>query len=104
MSPTWPRRAAVLSSMSATLRLVAVFTVAASERMPTALGLRVYSFYGMQSRAAFLATAMRWTFLARIATVFLQRLGRYDEQPQPKAKRNFFRADGPKVAAVPSVV
>ena len=52
MSPTRPRRAAVLSSMSATLRLVAVFAVAASEqcRQPVV---------GMQSRAACFATALQ---------------------------------------------
>ena len=102
MSPTLPRRAAVLPSMSATLRLVAVLL----SRRPR--GCRQPVCWYAIARGLFynrVATAMRWRILGTAPDVFLQCYGRYDEQPQPKTDQKIQQSSPtPKVAAVPCVV
>ena len=114
MSPTRPRRAAVLPSMSATLRLVAVFALSRRPKMPTALSRRPKmptAFW-----ACVVCNRARLVLQARCNSdamenfgtapdVFLQCYGRYDEQSQPKTDQKIQQSSPtPKVAAVPCVV
>ena len=91
--------------MSATLRLVAVFAVAASERMPTAFCacVLVCNRARLVLQARCNSDAME--NFGTAPDVFLQCYGRYDEQSQPKTDQKIQQSSPtPQVAAVPCVV
>ena len=102
-----------MSSMSATLRLVAVFAVAASEDADSAVAasedadsLWACVWYAI-ARGSFckrVATAMRWRILALLPTFFCSATAATMSSHSPKRTKKFrSRADG-RVAAVPCVV